>query len=80
MERERRDAMNPRIEMAIVEKWFAGGGFQTNHIYLGVRWLCLNPPDIARGRREWQTAARGGAPVEALLPLLEDPVIREAAK
>ena len=80
MVRERRDAINPRIEMAIVGKWFGAAGLPANHIYLGVRWLCLSPPDIGRSRQEWQTAARGGAPVEDLLPLLEDPVIREASR
>jgi uncharacterized protein YbaR (Trm112 family) len=80
MVRERRDAMNPRIEMAIVQKWFGAAGLPANRIYLGVRWLCLKPPDIGRGRREWQTAARVGAPVETLMPLLEDPVIREAGR
>lgn len=80
MERERRDAMNPRIEMAIVGKWFGAAGLPANHIYLGVRWLCFSSPDIGRGRQEWQIAERRGASVEDLLPLLEDPVIREAGR
>jgi len=79
-ERERLDAMNPRKEMAIVEQWFAGEGLPENHIYLGVRWLCLNPPDLARGREQWEIADGKGAPVKDLQPLLEDPVIRDAVR
>lgn len=71
-----REELDPRIELAIVEKWFKGDGRPANHIYLGVRWLCLKVPDRDRGRSEWQIAATHGAPVAQLLPLLDDPVIQ----
>lgn len=72
---ERRSAIDRRVEMAIVGKWFAAAGAPANHILLGVRWLCLTPPDVERGRQEWQVADERGAPVGALLPLLHDPVL-----
>lgn len=75
-ERIPRSKLDPRVEMAIVGTWFAEGGNPENHIYLGVRWLCLNSPDQERARREWQTAQSRGAPVERLLPILDEPFIR----
>lgn len=71
-----RTALDPRIELAIVEKWLAGDGRPANHIYLGARWLCCAPPRLDPCRAEWQTAADRGAPVAPLLPLLDDPVIK----
>lgn len=68
--------LNPRVEMAIVGAWFAGGGVAVNHVFLGVRWLCVSPPDLERGRREWQTAQARGADVARLLPILDEPFIR----
>ena len=70
-----RAAVDPRIEMAIVGTWLRADGRPANHIYLGTRWLCFRPHAPERCRAEWQTAANRGAPVEQLLPLLDDPVI-----
>lgn len=78
--RDPRATLDPRIEMAIVGKWFAGDGRPANHIYLGVRWLCCSPPDLERCRAEWRIAAAGGAPVSPLLPLLDDPVVMAASR
>jgi DNA-directed RNA polymerase subunit RPC12/RpoP len=79
-ERVPRAALDPRIEMAIVEKWLDRDGRPANHIYLGVRWLCCDPPRLEPCRAEWQMAANRGAPVAALLPLLDDSVITSAPK
>jgi hypothetical protein len=70
------DQLDSGVEMAIVKSWFAGADPAINHVYLGVRWLCLSRPNVEHGRREWLAAKDRGAPVESLLPLLEDPVIR----
>jgi len=75
-ERVPRSELNPRVEMAIVGTWLAGGGYAVNHVLLGVRWLCVTPPDLERGRREWQTAQARGADVAHLLPILDEPFIR----
>jgi hypothetical protein len=73
-----RDRINPRIEMAVVETWFAADGRAANNIFLGARWLCIDPPNVTRARAAWQKAADGGENVSALLALLEDPIIRQA--
>lgn len=75
-----RTALDPRIEMAIVEKWFEGDGRAANHIYCGVRWLCCAPPRLERCQAEWRIAAERGAPVAPLLPLLDDPVVKAASR
>lgn len=74
-----RSSVPPPVEMAIVGKWFAGNDKPAHHIYLGVRWLCLDPPDRERALKQWRIAEAGGGPVRLLLPLLEDPVIQGAA-
>ena len=80
IERIPRDRVDPRIAMAIVESWFAADGRAANHLFLGAHWLCLDPPDTRRARGEWQIAGVGGEQVGPLLMLLDDPVIRRAAR
>ena len=80
IERVPRDRVDPRIAMAIVESWFAADGRAANHLFLGAHWLCLDPPDTRRARGEWQIAGVGGEQVGPLLMLLDDPVIRRAAR
>lgn len=80
IERVPRDRIDPRIEMAVVEGWFEGDGRAANHLFLGARWLCLDPPDPARARAEWRKAGDGGEQVEPLTALLDDPVIRRAGR
>ena len=75
-----RDRVDPRIAMAIVESWFDTDGRAANHLFLGARWLCLDPPDTRRARADWQIAGDGGEQVGPLLMLLDDPVIRRAAR
>ena len=79
-ERVPRDQVDPRIAMAIVESWFAADGRAGNHLFLGAHWLCLDPPDTRRARADWQIAGDGGEQVGPLLMLLDDPVIRRAAR
>ncbi|MFM8414317.1 MAG: hypothetical protein ACKOCX_06290, partial [Planctomycetota bacterium] len=76
IERVPRQAVDPRIAMAVVAAWFEGDGRPANHLFLGARWLSLDPPDLRRARAEWQTANAGGETVKPLLALLDDPVIR----
>lgn len=75
-----REAVDPRIEMAVVAGWFAADGRAANHLFLGARWLSYDPPDVRRARREWQIAGDGGETVAPLMALLDDPVIRRAGR
>ena len=75
-----RDQVPPRIELAVVEGWFAADGRAANHLFLGARWLCLDPPNPARARAEWRIAGDGGEQVAPLNALLEDPIIRRAGR
>lgn len=76
--RKPRDEVHPRLEMAVVEKWFEGDGRATNFIFMGARWLCQDPPNVKRARAAWQKARDGGEDVSALLALLDDPIVRRA--
>ena len=78
-ERVSRERLDPRIELAVVEKWFAADGRPANHLFLGARWLSLAPPNVGRARAEWRVAGDGGEEVGGLLALIDDPVIRRAA-
>ena len=78
-ERVPRERIDPRIELAVVEKWFAADGRPANHLFLGARWLSLAPPNVGRARAEWRVAGDGGEEVGGLLALIDDPVIRRAA-
>jgi hypothetical protein len=78
-ERVPRERLDPRIELAVVEKWFAADGRPANHLFLGARWLSLAPPNGGRARAEWRVAGDGGEEVGGLLALIDDPVIRRAA-
>ncbi len=71
----RRSELDGGVEMAIVEAWFQGRDVPTNDIYRGVRWLCCAQPNLELARDKWQLAKDRRAPVESLLPLLDDPVI-----
>jgi len=79
-ERVPRDAMNPKMMMAIVEAWFAADGRAANHLFLGAHWLALAPPDTRRARAEWRIAGDGGENAAPLMALLDDPVIRRAGR
>jgi hypothetical protein len=75
-----RDQVHPRIELAVVEGWFAADGRAANHLFLGARWLCLDPPNPTRARAEWRIAGDGGEQVAPLNALLDDPVIQRAGR
>lgn len=75
-----RAEVDPRLEMAIMEAWFAADGRAANHLFLGAGWFCDDPPDLRRARAEWTIAGEGGETVEPLLALLDDPVIRRAGR
>jgi hypothetical protein len=80
IERVPRERVDPRIELAVVEGWFEADGRAANHLFLGARWLCLDPPNPSRARAEWRIAGDGGEQVAPLNALLEDPVIRRAGR
>lgn len=80
IERRSPAAVDPRITMAIVEAWFAADGRAANHLFLGARWLSLDPPEIARAQEEWEIAGSGGEAAAPLLELLQDPVIQRASR
>jgi len=75
-----RDQVPPRIELAVVAGWFEGDGRAANHLFLGARWLSLDPPNPAQARAEWRIAENGGKQVDALNALLNDPVILRAGR
>jgi len=75
-----RDQLDPALAMAIVEQWFAADGRAANHLFLGAHWLCDTPPNPRRARAEWRIAGDGGADVDLLLALCDDPVIQQAGK
>ena len=74
-ERVAREAVDPRIAMAVVKAWFEGDGRAANHLFLGARWLSLDPPDRERAEAEWRVAQAGGETAAPLLALLDDPAI-----
>ncbi len=76
--RKPRDEVHPRVEMAVVEGWFAGDGRASNFIFIGARWLCSDPPNATRARAAWQQARDGGEDVSNLFALLDDPIIHQA--
>jgi hypothetical protein len=80
IERVSRERLDPRIELAVVETWFAADGRPANHLFLGAHWLCLDPPNLPRAKAAWRMAGDGGEQVEPLVALLDDPVIRRAAR
>jgi hypothetical protein len=80
IERVPRGEVDRRLEMAIVETWFAGDGRAANHLFLGAGWLCHDPPAVRRARAEWQIAGAGGEQVAPLLALLDDPVLRQVGR
>jgi hypothetical protein len=65
---------------AIVGTWFAADGRAANHIFLGIHHLAQPQPDVAATRREWQTATNGGESMAGMMPLLDDPIIKGAAR
>jgi len=66
----------PRVvERAILAAWFEGAPRPANHILLGVHRLLDDDADLARVRREWQTAAEGEPAVRSIMPLLDDPAL-----
>jgi cytoskeletal protein RodZ len=75
-----RGEVDRRLEMAIVETWFAGDGRAANHLFLGAGWLCHDPPALRRARAEWQIAGAGGEQVAPLIALLDDPVLRQVGR
>lgn len=75
-----RDQVPPRIELAVVASWFEGDGRAANHLFLGARWLSLDPPNPAQARAEWRIAETGGEQVDGLNALLNDPVILRAGR
>ncbi len=74
------DEVHPRLEMAVVEQWFASDGRPSNSFFVAARWLCRNPPNLARAETALGKAASGGGDDSALRPLLDDPVILRAGK
>lgn len=65
---------------AIVGTWFAADGRAANHIFLGIHHLAQPHPDVAAARREWHTATSGGESMAGMMPLLDDPIIADAAR
>lgn len=65
---------------AIVGTWFAADGRAANHIFLGIHHLAQPQPDVGAARREWQMATNGGESMAGMMPLLEDPIIKDAAR
>lgn len=74
------DEVHPRLEMAVVEPWFASDGRPSNFFFVAARWLCRNPPNLPRADTALRKAASGGEDDSALRPLLDDPVILRAGK
>jgi hypothetical protein len=72
----RRGKKLPRVvERAILAAWFEGDPRPANHILLGVHRLLDDDADLARVRREWQTAAEDEPAARSIMPLLDDPVL-----
>lgn len=66
----------PRVvERAILAAWFEGAPRPANHILLGVHRLLDDDADLAKVRKEWQTAAEGEPAARSIMPLLEDPAL-----
>jgi len=80
IERVPRERLDPEIILAIVTQWFEADGRAANHLFLGAYHLANDPPDLRRARAEWDEAGRGGETVAPLLSLLDDPVVRGAAR
>ena len=70
----------PPIVNAIVRAWFAADDQPGNHLFLGCEFFLRDPPAVDGARREWEIAKRGGQNVQLLEPLLDDPLVREAAR
>lgn len=72
-----RETMSPVLEVGVVEAWFGGGGKAANHLFLGARWLCKEPPNHTRARNAWQKAADEGEDAAPLMALLDDPITQQ---
>lgn len=72
------DSFPPDVKLAVLSEWCAAAPRPANHLYLGVGALLLPEQDLARSRREWETAVAGGeSHGRLLLDLLDDPVVRD---
>lgn len=76
MKRPPKDAIPPRIVLAILRTWFAGDGRPANDIYLGVQHIVGGETDLDGARAAWRRAGQGGEDVAPLVGLLADPVLR----
>jgi hypothetical protein len=73
-----RDRIPAGILLSIVTTWFDGR--PANDLYLGAFHSTKAEPDLAKARAAWERAAAGGAAAAELMPLLEDPLILQAAE
>lgn len=68
------------IANAIARRWFAAKDQPGNHVFLGCDRILHDPPDVDGARQEWAVAKQGGENTTLLEPLLDDPLIRDAAR
>jgi hypothetical protein len=80
VQRVPRERIPHDVLTAIVGTWVAADGRAANHIFLGIHHLAQPQPDVAAARREWQTATNGGESMAGMMPLLDDPIIKGAAR
>ncbi|MFN9273930.1 MAG: hypothetical protein ACK6DO_13025 [Planctomycetia bacterium] len=72
-----RSRLPAKLMLAIVTKWFDRK--PANQLYLGAYQATKPQPDLDKAREAWHLAERGGADASELLPLLDDPVLLNAA-
>jgi hypothetical protein len=64
---------------AILKAWFARRDRPSNQVLMGAHLVARVEPNLRLAADAWDRAGRGGEDVSLLEPLLNDPIIRNAA-
>jgi hypothetical protein len=74
-----RDKVPGPVVTAILKAWFARRDRPSNQVLMGAHLVARVEPNLRLAADAWDRAGRGGEDVSLLEPLLNDPIIRNAA-